>query len=327
MTSTSRRRARWTSSRSSERADGGRGVDVVLDSLAREFVDASLRLLAPGGRFIEMGKTDVRDAAEVWRRSTRACCTARSILTEAGPERVQQMLLRACACCSSAARCSALPVSAWDVRRAPEAFRYMAQARHVGKIVLTRAAAVGGGRDGADHGRHRHARRAGGASTWWRSTACGICCCARAAGRAEALQARAASAGRDGDGGGVRRVAARGSRKRCLASIPAAHPLTAVIHTAGVLDDGVLAAQSAQRIDARVRTEAGRRVASARADARATIWTRSCCSRRWRACWAVRGKATTPRPTRSWMRWRSSAARKVWRRRRWRGATGRSAAG
>ena len=42
-------------------ATGGRGVDVVLNSLAGEFVDASLRLLPRGGRFIEMGKTDIRD--------------------------------------------------------------------------------------------------------------------------------------------------------------------------------------------------------------------------------------------------------------------------
>src|SRR4029077_2687120 len=46
-------------------ATGGRGVDVVLNSLAGEFVDASLRLLARGGRFIEMGKTDIRDAQTI----------------------------------------------------------------------------------------------------------------------------------------------------------------------------------------------------------------------------------------------------------------------
>ncbi|WP_129771817.1 zinc-binding dehydrogenase, partial [Streptomyces sp. L-9-10] len=40
---------------------GGRGVDVVLNSLAGEFVDASLRLTGPGGRFLEMGKTDIRE--------------------------------------------------------------------------------------------------------------------------------------------------------------------------------------------------------------------------------------------------------------------------
>ncbi|WP_459981184.1 zinc-binding dehydrogenase, partial [Mycobacterium avium] len=41
-------------------ATGGAGMDVVLDSLAGEFVDASLRLVAPGGVFLEMGKTDIR---------------------------------------------------------------------------------------------------------------------------------------------------------------------------------------------------------------------------------------------------------------------------
>ncbi|GAA3226492.1 hypothetical protein GCM10020256_37030 [Streptomyces thermocoprophilus] len=45
---------------------GGKGVDVVLDSLAGEFVDASLRALGDsGGRFVEMGKTDIRDPKKV----------------------------------------------------------------------------------------------------------------------------------------------------------------------------------------------------------------------------------------------------------------------
>ncbi|MGY6650653.1 SDR family NAD(P)-dependent oxidoreductase [Amycolatopsis sp. TRM77291] len=44
---------------------GGEGVDVVLNSLTGEFVDASLRLLPRGGHFLEMGKTDIRDADEV----------------------------------------------------------------------------------------------------------------------------------------------------------------------------------------------------------------------------------------------------------------------
>ncbi|MEV4384060.1 zinc-binding dehydrogenase, partial [Streptosporangium sp. NPDC049644] len=40
---------------------GERGIDVVLNSLTGEFIDASARLLRPGGRFIEMGKLDIRD--------------------------------------------------------------------------------------------------------------------------------------------------------------------------------------------------------------------------------------------------------------------------
>ncbi|MEQ6201406.1 polyketide synthase, partial [Mycobacterium tuberculosis] len=52
-----RRRPRHPGPRSLEFEDkfraatGGRGFDVVLDSLAGEFVDASLRLVAPGGVF------------------------------------------------------------------------------------------------------------------------------------------------------------------------------------------------------------------------------------------------------------------------------------
>ena len=46
-------------------ATGGAGVDIVLNALAGELTDASLRLLPRGGAFVEMGKTDVRDPAAV----------------------------------------------------------------------------------------------------------------------------------------------------------------------------------------------------------------------------------------------------------------------
>ena len=55
-------RARLISS-SISASTGGRGVDVVLDSCASS-LDASLRLLAGGGRFMEMGKADIRDPAQ-----------------------------------------------------------------------------------------------------------------------------------------------------------------------------------------------------------------------------------------------------------------------
>jgi polyketide synthase 12 len=41
----------------------GKSFDLVLNSLAREFVDAGLRLLGRGGRFMEMGKIDLREQA------------------------------------------------------------------------------------------------------------------------------------------------------------------------------------------------------------------------------------------------------------------------
>ncbi|EUA03216.1 short chain dehydrogenase family protein [Mycobacterium kansasii 824] len=38
-----------------------------------------------------------------------------------------------------------LPVSTWDVRCAPAAFRFMSQARHIGKVVLTMPSALADG--------------------------------------------------------------------------------------------------------------------------------------------------------------------------------------
>ncbi|MFD1277126.1 zinc-binding dehydrogenase [Streptomyces kaempferi] len=112
----------------------GRGVDVVLDSLAREFVDASLRLLPRGGHFLEMGKTDVRDPRQVAEDHPGVAYQAFDLVEATRPHR------------GDAARTGhplrgrvlpPLPMTTFDVRRAPDAFRFLSQARHIGKVVLT----------------------------------------------------------------------------------------------------------------------------------------------------------------------------------------------
>ncbi|MFJ4659050.1 SDR family NAD(P)-dependent oxidoreductase, partial [Nocardia sp. NPDC088792] len=112
----------------------GRGVNVVLNSLSGEFIDASLNLLAPGGRFVEMGKTDVRDAAAI--AAAHGGAIYRTFdLTEAGPDRVRQILTELVSLFESGAL-TPLPIKDWNVRQAQAAFRYMSQAKHIGKIVL-----------------------------------------------------------------------------------------------------------------------------------------------------------------------------------------------
>ena len=72
-------------------ATDGAGVDVVLNSLAGEFLDASLRLLVRGGRFIEMGKTDLRDPEAVAAQHQGVEYRAFDLM-EAGPDHIAAML-------------------------------------------------------------------------------------------------------------------------------------------------------------------------------------------------------------------------------------------
>ena len=131
-------------------ATGGRGVDVVLNSLAGELVDAGLRLLPRGGRFIEMGKADVRDSGGgigpvPGGARTGPLTSARR--GRAGSGRSWSWW-RPC----SGRGAGAAAGGVWDVRRAREAFRFVGQARHTGKVVLVcrcPRAAVPGGRDRA----------------------------------------------------------------------------------------------------------------------------------------------------------------------------------
>ncbi|MFC5007210.1 zinc-binding dehydrogenase, partial [Dactylosporangium cerinum] len=111
-------------------ATGGAGMDVVLDSLAREFVDASLRLLPRGGHFLEMGKTDIRDPQDVAAAHPGVEYQAFDMV-DAGPDAIREMLDELGLLFASGVL-RPLPVTAFDIREAPAAFRHLSQARHIG---------------------------------------------------------------------------------------------------------------------------------------------------------------------------------------------------
>ncbi|WP_374227530.1 SDR family NAD(P)-dependent oxidoreductase, partial [Streptomyces sp. AC627_RSS907] len=115
-------------------ATDGQGADVVLNSLAHELIDASLTLLPRGGRFLEMGKTDLRDPARL--AADHPGVRYRPFdLFEAGPDRIRAMLTELLAL-FEAGELRLPPVRAWDIRQARDAFRYVSQGKHIGKNVL-----------------------------------------------------------------------------------------------------------------------------------------------------------------------------------------------
>ncbi|MGW4378243.1 alcohol dehydrogenase catalytic domain-containing protein, partial [Streptomyces albidoflavus] len=82
---------RIASSRNLDFAAAFTPVDVVLNSLAGEYVDASLGLLAAGGRFLEMGRTDIRDPEQLTTPHPDIVYSPFELL-DAGLDRIQAML-------------------------------------------------------------------------------------------------------------------------------------------------------------------------------------------------------------------------------------------
>ncbi|MGQ5668619.1 SDR family NAD(P)-dependent oxidoreductase, partial [Streptomyces sp. ECR2.10] len=253
---------------------GGRGVDVVLNSLARELVDASLRLLPSGGRFVEMGKTDLRDPAGVAADHPGVVYQAFD-LRDVDAGHTAEMLAAVLGLFEQGAL-RPLPVTTWDVRRAPEAFRYLSQARHTGKIVLTVPDVP------VDLTRPAHPDAVPATPETERT---GTVLITGGTGTLGALLARhlvtehgvrhLLLTSRSGPGApGAREltdeltglgaevtvaacdIADRDALARLLAAIPERHPLTAVVHAAGVLDDGILDGLTPERVDRVLRPKA-----------------------------------------------------------------------
>jgi len=228
---------------------GGRGVDVVLNALTGEFVDASLRLLSEDGRFLEMGKKDIRQRDDLGGVDYQALD-----LGQVSPDRIAELLLLLLDLFEQQ-KLVLLPVTSWDVRRAREAFRHMSQARHVGKVVLripsgwdeTGTVLITGGTGGLGCELARHLVAERGIRHLLLASRRGL----EAPGAVE-LAAELIAHGVEVQVSACD-VADRDSLAELLAGIPAEHPLTAVVHTAGVLDDGVVGLLTPERLHAVLR--------------------------------------------------------------------------
>ncbi|MHC9037595.1 zinc-binding dehydrogenase, partial [Cobetia marina] len=121
-----------------------RGVDVVLNSLAGEAIAQNLRVLKPFGRFCELGKRDFYENTPMGLRPFR------NNLSYFGIDSDQLMkecpglttrLFREMMALFEDGTLAPLPYTTFDSSQVVEAFRYMQQARQIGKVVVTQRAA------------------------------------------------------------------------------------------------------------------------------------------------------------------------------------------
>jgi phthiocerol/phenolphthiocerol synthesis type-I polyketide synthase C len=118
----------------------GVGVDIVLNSLPGEAIRRGMQVLAPGGRFIELGKKDVFADANVGlaalARSGSFSVVDVDLNMRLQPKRYRECLkqiLRHAA----AGELAPLPATEFAFADAIDAFRLMASGGHTGKIVIS----------------------------------------------------------------------------------------------------------------------------------------------------------------------------------------------
>ncbi|AYG44007.1 type I polyketide synthase [Pseudomonas sp. Leaf58] len=123
-------------------ATGGRGVDVVLNSLAGEAINRNFQVLKPFGRFLELGKRDFYQNTRIGLRPFRNNISYFGIdadqLMSERPQLTRRLFAEMMALFAQGIL-HPLPFREFDANQVVEAYRYMQQARQIGKVVVTYA--------------------------------------------------------------------------------------------------------------------------------------------------------------------------------------------
>ena len=122
------------------RATNGKGVDVVLNSVAGEALIRTLNCLKPLGRFIEIGKRDLelntRLDMNPFLKALSFIAVDLEILITHSPELILKLLSNVMALIRDGSIQPVAPVTTYSMSDVEEGFRQMQTGKHMGKIVI-----------------------------------------------------------------------------------------------------------------------------------------------------------------------------------------------
>lgn len=232
----------------------GQGVDIVLNSLNKAFIDKSFDALAPNGRFLELGKLGIWDAQKVQQRRPDVAYFPFDLGEDYGrdPDLLPDLFTKLASGFADGSL-KPLPLKAFPLENVVDAFRYMAGTQHRGKVVLTMPA-VTGTPLAKSAGSYLVTGGLGGlglkAAQWLiDQSAQQIVLASRRGVSSAELTDEIHQLEQQGASITVIKadVSQREDVGRLLAHCP--KPLRGIVHTAGVLADGVLQQQSWQRFE------------------------------------------------------------------------------
>ena len=116
----------------------GEGVDIVLNSLSDDFIPKSLSVLAEGGIFLEIGKRNIwtqEQVSEQYPGRSYHVYDLIELLTS--DQDYIPNLLRHLLDEFAAQTLHTPPIQTFPIESIVDAFRYMARAKHIGKLVIT----------------------------------------------------------------------------------------------------------------------------------------------------------------------------------------------
>ncbi|THC91910.1 hypothetical protein EYZ11_008620 [Aspergillus tanneri] len=120
------------------KATNGKGIDVIVNSLTGDLLDATWRICSDGGIMVELGKRDIVQRNYLSMEPFDRGCSFRAVDLSHGEllQKVPGLLKRIFALQAENHIRPIAPITTFSMTQTPEAFAYIRSGRHIGKVVI-----------------------------------------------------------------------------------------------------------------------------------------------------------------------------------------------